>query len=234
MVAVDVQVAEGVDELARFEPADVREHVRQERVGADVEGDAEEGVGRTLVELAVERAAALDLELEERVARRQINLVRDARVPARDDEAARVRVTPNLIHEPRDLIHAVALRVMTAERAPEVAVDGAEVSFGAAKAARVSEVGPLLPDVHARRAQGRLVGVAGEEPEKLLGYPAEGDALRGDDGEALAQVVARLVAEVRDGADPRPVFVLDAARENGLEQVLILSHSAKRKLKDSS
>src|SRR5215210_5313893 len=78
VVLVDVQVAEGVDELAHFEPADVREHVREQRVGADVEGDAEEGVGRALVELAVERAAALDLELKERVARREVNRVRDA------------------------------------------------------------------------------------------------------------------------------------------------------------
>lgn len=40
MITVDVQVAEGVYELADFETADVREHVREEGIGAYVEGHA--------------------------------------------------------------------------------------------------------------------------------------------------------------------------------------------------
>lgn len=172
----------------------------------------------------MERATALDLELEERVTRREVDRVGDARVPARDDEAARVRVALNLADEPRDLVDAVARRVVAAERAPEVAVDGAEVALLAPEAARVFEVGPLLPDVDAGRAQGALVGVAGEEPAQLLEDPAEGDALGGDDGEALAQVVARLVAEVGDGADARPVVVPAPAFEDCPQKVVILLH----------
>lgn len=155
----------------------------------------------------------LYLELEECVAGREVNVVRDARVPSRDDESARVRVPLNLTHEPRELINAVALGVMSAEASPEVTVDGAEVALLAAEARGVLRVGPLLPDVHAARAQVPLVGVAGEEPEELFRYPAEGDSLRRDDGEALAQVVARLVAEAGDGADAGSVFMLRAVRE---------------------
>ena len=66
----------------------------------------------------MERAPALDLELEESVARREVYTVCDARIPARDDEAARVRVAFNLIDEPRDLVYAVARGVVAAERAP--------------------------------------------------------------------------------------------------------------------
>ena len=58
------------------------------------------------------------------MAGRQVNLVRDARVPARDDETARVRVVLNLSDEACDLVNAVARRVVAAKRAPEVAVDG--------------------------------------------------------------------------------------------------------------
>src|SRR5205085_7809649 len=65
MILVDVQVAERVYELANVKLADVRDHVRQQRVGRDVEGHAEEGVGRALVELAVERSTALDFELKD-------------------------------------------------------------------------------------------------------------------------------------------------------------------------
>ena len=49
MVPVDVVIAERVDELARFEFAHVREHVRQERVGTDVEGHADEQLGMKIL-----------------------------------------------------------------------------------------------------------------------------------------------------------------------------------------
>lgn len=166
----------------------------------------------------------LDLELEERVTRRQIDFVRDARIPTRDDEAARVRGLADPFDEARDLIHAVARRVMAAEGTPEVAVDGAEVAGRAFEAARVRFVRPLGPDVHAARAQVSFVGVAGEELEEFFGHPAEGDFLGGDDGEASAQVEARLVAEVRESADARAVAVLGSAFEDGFEQVVILFH----------
>src|SRR3989440_5781843 len=160
MILVDVQVAERVYELADLQLADVRDHVRQQGVGTDVEGHAEEGVRRALVKLTVECATALDFKLKERVAGREVYVVCDARVPACDDEAARVRVVPNLAYESGDLVNAVARGVVAAERAPEVAVDGAEVTLRASEALRMLLVGPLLPDVNALRAQRSLVRVA--------------------------------------------------------------------------
>ena len=41
MIGVDVRVSQGVDKVSRFEAADVREHAGEQRVGGDVEGDAE-------------------------------------------------------------------------------------------------------------------------------------------------------------------------------------------------
>src|SRR5205823_3598674 len=117
-------------------------------------------VRRALVELAVERSTALDFKLKDGVARREVYVVCNARVPARDDEAARVRVVPYLAYEARDLVKAVARGVVAAETTPEVAVDGAEVALRATEAARVFFVGPLLPDVNALRAQSSLVRVA--------------------------------------------------------------------------
>ena len=67
VVAVEVGVAEGVDQVAGLEAADLRHHPRQQRVRSDVERDAEEDVGAALVELAGE-AAVGDVELEEGVA----------------------------------------------------------------------------------------------------------------------------------------------------------------------
>jgi hypothetical protein len=70
VVVVEVEIAEGVDEFAGLEVADLRDHAGEQRVGGDVERDAEEEVGAALVKLATEFAVE-DEELEERVAGRQ-------------------------------------------------------------------------------------------------------------------------------------------------------------------
>ena len=64
-----MRVAEDVHEVAHFKVADLRDHVRQRRVGRDVEGHTDEQVGGTLVELAAEPAVR-HVELEERMAGR--------------------------------------------------------------------------------------------------------------------------------------------------------------------
>ena len=53
-----MRVAEGVDEIADLEPAFARDEMGQQRVARDVERHAEKQVGRALVELAGEPAAA--------------------------------------------------------------------------------------------------------------------------------------------------------------------------------
>ena len=70
MVEVEVRVAQRKDEFARLEIRHLRHHQREQRVGGDVERHAEEKVGAALVHLARERAVG-DVELEQRVARRQ-------------------------------------------------------------------------------------------------------------------------------------------------------------------
>jgi hypothetical protein len=57
VVAVDVAVAAGPDEVAHVQVALLRHHVGQQRVAGDVEGHAQEDVGAALVELAAELAA---------------------------------------------------------------------------------------------------------------------------------------------------------------------------------
>src|SRR5580765_8645571 len=67
MVRIEVDVAEGEDELAGLKLAHLSDHERQQRVGSDVERHAEKDVGAALVELA-RQPAIRDVELEERVA----------------------------------------------------------------------------------------------------------------------------------------------------------------------
>ena len=80
VVRVDMRVAEGMDEVAGLEAAGLCHHHRQQRIRGDVERHAEEHVGAALVQLARE-ASARDVELEQRVARRQGHVVHLGGVP---------------------------------------------------------------------------------------------------------------------------------------------------------
>ena len=62
-----MRVAERVDEFAGLQAGHLRHHHRQQRIGGDVEGHAEEDVGGALVELAGEPPLR-DIELEEAMA----------------------------------------------------------------------------------------------------------------------------------------------------------------------
>src|ERR1019366_6568599 len=67
MIRVEVQVSEGVDEYARLQLADLRNHHRQQGIGGDIERHAEEQVRAALIELAVQ-LAVLHEELKQRMA----------------------------------------------------------------------------------------------------------------------------------------------------------------------
>ena len=86
MVAVQVEVTEGVHELGCLVTADLGKHHGQQGIGRNVEGHAQEHVGTTLVKLATELALAglpytAHVELEKAVAGRQGHLVHFGHVP---------------------------------------------------------------------------------------------------------------------------------------------------------
>jgi hypothetical protein len=58
MVLVKVRIAKRMHEIAGLQARDLRHHHGQQRIGGDVEGHAQEDVGRALVELAGELAVA--------------------------------------------------------------------------------------------------------------------------------------------------------------------------------
>src|SRR5271166_890576 len=90
MVRVDVRVTEGMNELPGGQARDVGHENGEQGVARDVERNAQEQVGRTLVELARELSLG-QVELEQRVARRQSHVGNIGRVPGRDDQAAAYR-----------------------------------------------------------------------------------------------------------------------------------------------
>ena len=67
MVLVQMRVAERVDELARLQAGDLSDHQGQQRVGSDVEGNAQKHIGTALVQLAGEPSFG-HVELEQQMA----------------------------------------------------------------------------------------------------------------------------------------------------------------------
>ncbi|MNY14828.1 hypothetical protein D3C86_1480170 [compost metagenome] len=186
--------------------------MRQQRVAGDVERHAEEDVGAALVELAGQLAIG-HVELEERVAGRQLHLRDFAHVPGRDDQAARVRVVADLLHQVGNLVHVAAVRCRPG--APLVAVDRAEFAI---------LVSPLVPDRHAVFLQVGDVGRALEEPQQFVDDGLQVQLLGGDHREALVQVEAHLVAEHRTGARAGAVGLVGAMLVNMAHEVEILFH----------
>src|SRR3546814_15812218 len=88
MVRIEVAIAAGPNELVHLQIALLREHVGEQRVARDVERNAEEDVGRALVELE-RQFAVRDVRLEEAMARRERHRVEIARVPCGDDQIGR-------------------------------------------------------------------------------------------------------------------------------------------------
>jgi hypothetical protein len=87
VVGIQVGIAQGVDEIAHFQPADLGHHMGQQRIAGDVERHAQEDVAAALVQLAAELAIG-NIELEQAVAGHQRHLLQLGHVPGTDDQPA--------------------------------------------------------------------------------------------------------------------------------------------------
>src|SRR5699024_3704294 len=100
---------------------------------------------------------------------------------------------------------------------PLVAVDGSQLA---------GLVGPLVPDPDLALLQPADVGVAAEEPEQLPDDGAKVQALGGEDGEAVGEVEAHLVAEDRQRAGAGAVVLAHALGADPLEEVEVGLHGS--------
>ncbi len=212
VVAVEVGVAEGVDELAGLQAAYLRHHHGEQGIAGDVEGHAEEDVGAALVELAGEEAFGY-VKLKQGVAGGQRHFVDEGGVPGGYDEAAAVGVAFDLLDNVGDLVDMPA--VGGGPGAPLVAVYGAEVAVF---------VGPFVPDGDVVFFQVADVGVAFEKPKELVDDGAQVELFGGEQGEALGEVETHLVAEYGTGAGAGAVGLVGAVAEDVLHEVEVGLH----------
>ena len=212
VVSVEVEVAKRVNKRARLEAADLRDHEREERVGGNIKGHAEEEVCAALVELATE-FAVLDIELKQRMTWSEGHEVKLGRVPCRNDKAAAIGIFFDVFDDTRDLIDRGAIR--SAPVAPLGPIDAAEVAL---------LIGPFVPDGDIVFPQIAGVCIALQEPEQLVNDGAKMEFFRGEEGKALAQIEALLGTENGIRAGAGAVGFESALIKDKAEEAVVLLH----------
>jgi len=133
VVAVNVAVATGPDEVAHIEVALLRHHVGEQGIAGNVERHTQEDVSAALVQLAAELGffawvlCGGHVKLEERMAGHQCHLVELGHVPSAHDDAAAVGVAFERVDDLLNLVNMAAIGCGPA--APLHAVHGAEVTI---------------------------------------------------------------------------------------------------------
>ena len=185
MILVKMQVAKGVNEIARPQIDHLRDHQGEERIRRDVEGHAQKKISATLIKLAAQ-LAILHVKLKEDVARRQRHPLNLRGVPRVHDQAPALRIFFDLRDDIVDLIDAHA--ILAAPIAPLRAVNAPEVAMF---------IRPLVPNRHAVLVEITNVGVAAQEPEQLVDDRFEMQLLCREQRKIFAQIKPRLRAEDR-------------------------------------
>jgi hypothetical protein len=199
-----------VNEVARAEVADLRDHHGEERVGGDVEGHAEEEVRAALIELATQ-LAILHKKLEQRVAGRERHEVEFRRIPGRDDQTAAVGTYLDVGDDAGDLIDDGAIE--SAPGPPLRAIDSPEVAVF---------IGPLVPDRDFVFTEIADVGVTLEEPQQLVDDRAEVEFFSGEQRKSFAQIKPFLSAKDRNRASAGAVGFWPTLFPDETEKAVVL------------
>ena len=217
VVAVDVAVATGPDEIAHVQIALLRHHVGEQGVAGNIEWHTQKDVSAALVQLTAQTAfaarcfAGRHIELEKGMAGHERHLVELGHVPGAYDDAAAVGVGLEGMDDVSDLVDVVTARGRPA--APLHAVDRSEVAIG---------TGPFVPDGAAALLQPFHIAVAAQEPQQLHDDGLQEYLFGGDQGEAFVEVEAHLVAKHTAGAGAGAVAFVHTVGVDMAHEVFVL------------
>src|SRR5215207_10417663 len=212
VIGIKMGIAKGVDEFAGLQAGHMRDHMGEKRVRGDVERHTDENVGGTLVELAGEPSPR-DIELEEAMARRKRHALDIGRVPGRHNEPAGIRIAPQGRDDQGELIDRRA--VGRGPGSPLRSIDRTQIAIG---------IGPFIPDADAMFLKKGGVGIAADEPQKLIDDGTDVEALGGDDRKTGSKIESHLMAENRSGSGAGAVGLGRALIQRLLHEIEILSH----------
>src|SRR5882757_6535989 len=152
-----MDVPEGVDERSGFEPADLGDHERQQRIRGDIEGYAQEYVRTPLIQLTAESLPAIriacHIELKQRMTRHKRHIRQIGHVPGADDEATAVGILFYLLDDLGDLVDDPAVGAFPAT--PLFAIYGSELTIS---------IRPFVPDAYTMLMQIPDIRLTPQEP----------------------------------------------------------------------
>src|SRR3989440_8792861 len=151
-----MQIAKGMDEVARRKIHNLRHHHRKQRVRGDIERNTEKQICASLIKLTT-KFAVLYVKLEEEMTRRQRHFVDFRRIPRAHYQAPALRICFDLRDQIIDLVHARAVRA--APVAPLRTIDATEIA---------SFVSPLVPDAHTMFVEITNIGIAAQKPKQFV------------------------------------------------------------------
>ena len=219
MVCVKMEIPEGVDEFLGPQIADLGDHEGEQGVGGDIEGDAKEEVGASLVKLATEFPIR-HIKLEEGMAGGKGHLRDLTRIPGGDDVTAAVGIPFEIGNKARDLIDGTSSGTLRPAPAPPLgAIDRAEITVG---------IGPFVPDRDIVLLEITDIGIAFQKPEQLMNDGSEMKLLGCQQGEASGEIKAFLGPEDGECARAGSVFLRPALFEDKTEESVILDHRTVR------
>ncbi|MNC28822.1 hypothetical protein D3C75_770460 [compost metagenome] len=129
-----MHISPGPDELSHLKPGLLGDHMSQQRIAGDVEGQSQESIHGTHGQHAGQLAVR-DIELKYKMAGRQLHLLYFTHIPGADDMTAGIRVVFNRIDYSSNLVNMAPIR--TLPRPPLRTIDGSKLAI---------LVGPLIPD----------------------------------------------------------------------------------------
>src|ERR1700687_5925796 len=103
-----MRVTQCVNELSNLQACNVSAHVSEERIRRDVNLYADKAVSASLIQQAGQLPFG-DVELEQAVARREPHLVDLGHIPSTDHESPGIRVTPDFVDHPLNLVDRLVL-----------------------------------------------------------------------------------------------------------------------------
>ena len=212
VIFVDVSVSHRKHEFLGLAIGDFSDHIGEQSVAGNVEGDSQPEIAGTLVHLTRELLLAPTLcvsvevgdeELAEHVARRESHESKIFGVPCTEQDPAIGGVVLDLVNDFTQLVNAltgvvgVAVLVFCAKVSPLEAVDWTQITFSPVlQVTRVEELSRsvTVPDVHALVSKKLGVGLASHKPEELLQYASQEDTLCGEQRQIA---VGKVEAEAR-------------------------------------
>ncbi|MNI65479.1 hypothetical protein D3C73_1209900 [compost metagenome] len=111
MICINVHIAAGPDKVTHLKARLLGDHMGKQRVAGNIKRQAEEGIHRTHSEHAAQLAVR-HIELEDKMARRQLHLLDLPHIPRADDMTAGIRVVLNGVNDRGDLVNNAAVRTL--------------------------------------------------------------------------------------------------------------------------